>query len=320
MRNLSKNILSKALKIFFQSCFFHGIFIKFACAQTHNCELLNGQCRYTVNLNTIGDCLSSSTETSNDFRIDENLQQQNGKMFEMQKDFNVVKSEHESRIKDLEESVHKLLRNALSERRNIKSEEVYIDQASDKRSQPAQPNGNFLLFQLQHQFNNLRKSLSERSADLLEARNKLNETTDLLNAAQKQALDANNKLVTFETKSSVLERENRIMKRQLKLKNERLEIVEDKLNATEINLFRLENQLYDVVRSESTLREEMVTLKMKFNETLEEMDELKQNNSDLDFLYTKTFITLRQREEDLQDCFEGIVCSELMYRNTMKYM
>lgn len=307
MRNYSKNIPSKVLKIFFQSCFLYGIYIKSACAQTHNCELLNGQCTYTVNLNTMGDCLSTSTETSRDFRIDENLQQQNGKMFDMQKDFNAVKSEHETRIKDLEISVHKLLRNALSETRNIKSEEVYIGQVSDRRSQPAQPNGNILLFQLQHQFNNLRKSLGERAADLLEARNKLNETTDLLNAAQKQALDANNKLVTFETKSSVLERENRIMKNQLKLKTERLEIVENKLNATEINMFSLENQLYDVVRSESTLREEMVTLKMKFNETLEEMDELKQNNSDLDLLYTKTLLTLRQREEDLQDCFEGIV-------------
>ncbi|XP_045189152.2 uncharacterized protein LOC123546718 isoform X3 [Mercenaria mercenaria] len=304
MRHTHMKISSKFLKVFFQIWIFYGIFIKSTFTQT-SCELRNGQCTYHVNLNTMGFCETQASEILPSSNREDNLEKEHGKIHDMQKDFNTVKSEHESRIKELEVSIQKLLRNAIPYQNRGRSREVFIDRVSDAQPVTRESGGNILLFQLQHQFNTLRKSLSERTADLLETRNKLNETTDLLNAAQKQAFDSNSKLVSFETKSTVLERENRIMKSKLKHKSEHLEHVQEKLNSTEFNLINVENQLYDVVRSESTLKEELATLKLEFSSSKQEIEELRNNNTELDALYRKTEITLRLREADLQDCFEA---------------
>ena len=307
MRHYKVYIFPDKFKIFFQIFIFNGIFLKLAFSQT-KCELQNGRCTYNINLSTMGLCDTPPSEIISRPNKEEHLEREYGKMHEMQQDFNTVKSEHETRIKELEESVQRLLRNAIPYQERGRTGEVYIERVSDTRPVP-ESGGNVLLFQLQHQFNTLRKSLSERTADLLETRNKLNETTDLLNAAQKQAFDSNSKLVSYETNAAVIERENRIMKNKLRHTTEQLDYVSDKLNASEIKLTSVENQLYDVVRSESTLREELATMTLRFNATFKQMEELQKNNTILDALYKKSELTLKLREEALQDCFQGIVVS-----------
>ncbi|XP_060575304.1 uncharacterized protein LOC132732812 isoform X2 [Ruditapes philippinarum] len=297
-------LLQNDFKLFFRFFIFNGVLLRIAFTQT-NCELQNGQCTYNINLSTVGLCETPPAEIIQRPNKEKHLEKEYGKMHEMQQDFNIVKSEHDSRIKELEESVQRLLRNAIPyhESGRSRSRDVFIEHVSDTRPVSRESGGNILLFQLQHQFNTLRKSLSERTADLLETRNKLNETTDLLNAAQKQAMDSNSKLVSYETNAAVIERENRIMKNKLKHKTEHLDYISYKLNASEIKLLSVENQLYDVVRSESNLREELATLNLKFNSTLIEMEELQNNNTELEALYIKTEVTLKLREAELQDCF-----------------
>lgn len=276
------------------------------------CQLYNGQCTYNVNLNPTESCASSAKTEAFKVGPEGFKLPADEKMHKMQRNFDVVKSDHENRIKELENSIQKVLRNAIPTGPvEYTARPEHVDAHSRRantievQSKSHDNSGSILLLQLQNQFNKLRTSLSERTADLLETRNKLNETADLLHAAQKLAFDSNTKLVNLETKSTVLERENRIVKNKLKDKTERLKYATETLNATETNLFQMENQLYDVVRSESTLKEELETLKYKFNKTQAVLEELQRNHTELETKYRRTRRTLRVRDEELMECYAG---------------
>lgn len=290
-------------------CF--GILSK-AFASEAECQVQNGRCTYNINLNAAAPCNPEPKLEGFYPRPEEIRLPADEKMSKMQQDFDVVKSDHENRIKELENSIQKVLRNAItSVPVGYSSGTVYVDTASrqSNRVESTQsnqgPSGNILLLQLQNQFNTLRTTLSQRTADLLEARNKLNETSDLLHAAQKQALDSNNKLVSLETQASVLERENRILKNKLKDKTERLEYATERLNTTETKLLDIENQLFDVVRSEATLKEELETVKHILNITQSKLTELQRNHTELQEKYRKTRRTLKIRDEELMECYRG---------------
>ncbi|XP_045189151.2 uncharacterized protein LOC123546718 isoform X2 [Mercenaria mercenaria] len=275
------------------------------------CQLENGKCTYNINLNQGGTC-SPPTKSLEDLypKPEEFRMPADEKMNKMQEDFDVVKSDHENRIKELENSIQKVLRNAISPAPvQYSTNQLHVSTTSrrintiDSRSPNKDGSGNILLLQLQNQFNTLRTSLSQRTADLLEARNKLNETTDLLKAAQKQSFESNSKLVSLETKSAVLERENRILKNKLKDKTERLEYATETLNTTETKLVSIENQLYDVVRSEATLKEELETVKHMLKETQTKLEELQKNHTELHVKYKKARRTLKIRNEELMECY-----------------
>lgn len=285
---------------------------RIASASEADCQLQNGKCTYNINLNTDGACSSSPKLEQFYLKPEEIRLPADAKMSQMQKDFDVVKSDHENRIKELENSIQKVLRSAIpTVPVDYSPRVVHVDtnsrQINTIQSAPSkqESSGNVLLLQLQNQFNTMRTSLSQRTADLLEARNKLNETSDLLHAAQKQAIDSNNKLVSLETKSAVMERENRILKNKLKDKTERLEYATEKLNTTETKLLNIENQLFDVVRSEAILKEELETVKHILNKTQTKLAELQRNHTILQEKFKKTKRTLKIREEELMECYEG---------------
>jgi hypothetical protein len=281
------------------------------------CQLQNGKCTYNVNLNVVESCKSPTKNNLGVFNT--YLQPQeirlpaDGKMTQMQKDFDVVKSDHENRIKELESSIQKVLRNAISSQPvEYPNNKVYVESSSHretiiepKRRPNQEGSGNILLLQLQNQFNTMRTSLSQRTADLLEERNKLNETSDLLKAAQRQSFESNSKLVGLETNAAVLERETRILKNKYKDKSERLDYANEQLNITETKLRNIENQLYDVVRSESNLKEELETVKHILRETQLKLAALQVNHTDLQAKYNKTKDTLAIRDEELIECYTG---------------
>ncbi|KAL4232407.1 hypothetical protein ACF0H5_009975 [Mactra antiquata] len=281
------------------------------------CQIQDGKCTYMVNLNTQQPCESTLASQKYDYGPQEIRLPADEKMSQMQHDFDTVKSDHENRIKELEHSIQKVLRNAIPtgpvtytqhyEKVVIsdENEEKHARVAHGSVPKPEDTSSNLLLLRLQNQFNTLTKSLSERTADLLEARNKLNETVDLMNAAQRQALESSNKLVTLESNSALLERENRILKNKLKDKTERYEYAKEKLNVTETKLISVENQLYDIIRAEATLREEHETLKIKYEQVVKELEELRQNHTTLENKYRKARKTLKIREEELMECYRG---------------
>ena len=312
MRRQISQVFNKVLTAF---CMF-GLVSETISSDT-KCQLQNGICTYNINLNEAGSCSSPTKTTLEEFdtysRPQEIRLPADEKMTKMQKDFDVVKSDHENRIKELESSIQKVMRNAISSQpAEYSNNQIYLGSSSRGREsiiESKRPNqessGNLLLLQLQNQFNSMRTSLSQRTADLLEARNKLNETSDLLKAAQKLSFESSSKLVGLETKAAVLERENRILKNKFKDKSERLEYANEKLNITETKLRSVENQLYDVVRSESNLKEELATVKHILKETQMKLSALQVNHTDLQAKYKKTKLTLKIRDEELIECYKG---------------
>ncbi|XP_052773475.1 uncharacterized protein LOC128212190 isoform X3 [Mya arenaria] len=284
------------------------------------CEIQDGKCTYNINLAPSGSCQSTllppDKETFIRFeKIPESLNYVNDeKMSQMQQDFNTVKSDHENRIKELESSIQKVLRNSIpTVPIGYQDHRTGYDTIPLERTRHVENNGvkevesgdNLLIFRLQSQFNRMRTSLSQKTADLVEVGNKLNETTDLLTAAQRQALDSSTKLVEFETKATVLDRETNILKNKLKDKTERLKYATERLNTSETKLINVENRLYDVVRSEATIKEELETLKIVLNKTQTELNALREAHEDLQTKYKKTRNTLARREEELMECYSA---------------
>lgn len=307
MSGIQFNALNKLLFV----NILYGNFWMISTSAETNCQFTNGQCIYHVNLNPANGC-PSSTAMDALHKPEEIRLPADEKVTQMQRDFDTLKSDHENRIKELENSIQKVLRSAIPsgvsapyQARHVHLEAETRDLNQVEVANVKESSEGLLLLQLQNQFNNMRKSLSERTADLLETRNKLNETSDLLKAAQKQAFESNSKLVQFETTAAVLERENRILKNKLKDKTERLEYVSEMLNTTETKLINVENQLYDVVRSESNLREELATLKVILNRTQMELEELRKNHTELGHKYKKSQRLLNLREEELMECYRA---------------
>lgn len=288
-----------------------GCYISTSTAHSQ-CRLRDGECTYTVNLAAPTSCSPAAPNVDNyieDSVKPEALRQpSNAMVHQLQTDLSTMKSDHENRIKELEASIQRVMRNALLPGPAV--QEDYEESNREARTltldnhTPDRP-GNLLLFQLQSQFNRMSTSLGERTADLLEARNKLNETTDLLTAAQKQALEVSSKLSHLETKSSVLEREANILKNKLKDKTERLEYANERLNISDARLLETETQLYDVVRAESNVREELETLKIILNKTQAQLAALQRNHSELTTKYRRAKRTLILREEELMECYSG---------------
>lgn len=279
------------------------------------CMIQDGKCTYNINLSPAERCQSLASEPISkiDIAPEAIKQQDDTEMYKMQHDLNVVKSDHENRIKELEQSIQKVLRNAIPTvpvDYSGKASPVLVDKRpSDLRKTSREEEGRFqgsedtLLMQLQSQFNRLRSSLSKRTADLLETKNKLNETADLLKETQKQLFTSSNQLAVFESKSTILERETNILKNKLKHKTEKLDYTEERLNHSETKLLSLENQLYDLVRAEATLREEYETVKLKLNKTETELGELRRNHTTLTTKFHRTKKTLHFREEELMECY-----------------
>ncbi|XP_060575301.1 uncharacterized protein LOC132732810 [Ruditapes philippinarum] len=147
-----------------------------------SCQFKHGKCTYDIYLNHAEACAPSRQttfeETNSFFKPQEIRLPADEKMTKMQKDFNVVKSDHENRIKELESSIQKVLRNAIP-LQPVKYSNNHVQVESTSRHgnliETKQPNqegsGNILLLQLQNQFQcNKRTSLSQRTADLLETR------------------------------------------------------------------------------------------------------------------------------------------------------
>ncbi|KAL4232406.1 hypothetical protein ACF0H5_009974 [Mactra antiquata] len=278
------------------------------------CELRNGACTYNVNLLLSDDCKKTESGPSSfSAPLDISLPALDRTADDV---LDTIKSDHENRIKELESSIQKIMRNVISSQipqymDNHKygsfsyEEDAVRPTEENMRNSNRGPSGNVLLLQLQNQFNTLRKTLSERTADLLDARNKLNETLDLLSAAQKQAMDAGNKLVNVENEASVLSRENRILKNKLKHKTEHLDYAVQKLNTTETQLRNSEERLYDVIRSESTIKEELLTVKLDLDRKVEEFDDLLVNYTELGIKYKKIKRKLSVLEVELNECFLG---------------
>ncbi|KAK3094637.1 hypothetical protein FSP39_004295 [Pinctada imbricata] len=234
-------------------------------------------------------------------------QQSDEKMTSMQKDFNVVKTDHEDRLKELEASVQKMLRSAVPGPNSNVVFSAPGDNTVSLKRVPIQQNRSEsgLLLRLHDEFEKLRTNLQEKSKALLEKEAQLNETTLALIDAQDDLFRTSEKLILSDHKAATLEQERYILKNQVKDKTEKLDQALEKVNVSDTKISNLEKQLYKLVRSEANLKEEVGYYIWKLNKTAKEMKQLQANHTDLKAKHAKTKQQLRGTELDLMECYAG---------------
>ncbi|KAL3865079.1 hypothetical protein ACJMK2_006711 [Sinanodonta woodiana] len=273
------------------------------------CSLQDGICTYNINLQqgkTNCETIDNAFSIADSIKINDR-----DKSTQMEQELHDIKEDHEKRIKELEASIQRVLRSALNSG-NLVSNTLELQQAS-QNIPPAPPvhlteslgNGNegTLITQLQGEFTKLKASLKARTKELLETKTALNETLDNLKDTQKSLSESSEQLIDAESKVQSLEYHASIVKNQLKDKTERLEITSEKLNASETKRLATEEQLYNLVRSEANLKEELGYYMYMLNQTLKELEGLRKNYTELTNMQQKMKRNLRTCELELMDCY-----------------
>ncbi|XP_033756596.1 uncharacterized protein LOC117339229 [Pecten maximus] len=269
----------------------------------NQCVLQNGQCTYNILLShQTEECSSGGDNFSNQQNDNSNRH-----VRVLETDLEVVKTNHEDRILELEASVQKLLRDAVSTGPRNPGGEVGTFNNDVRSPGPIRqaPNRteNTLLSRLSREFSALREELREKTLALLDKETKYNETIEALREAQEDLLDTGEELILTEHKAATLQREGYILKNKLKDKTARLEVATENLNVSETKRRAMENQLYTLVRSEANLKEEMGYYIYKLNKTEKALKILQRNHTDLKHRHARTKRTLRKTEEQLMDCY-----------------
>ncbi|KAJ8316837.1 hypothetical protein KUTeg_004741 [Tegillarca granosa] len=278
-------IISSKLTVFKETC-------------QNQCSLQNGQCTYNIQLSHVENGCSRITEEGESTKTGQ-VQNDNARV---QQDLAVVKTDHENRLRELEASVQKILRSAVS----APPAQMTLSMGEGINLRPQRNRTeNSLLTRLHDEFTKIRSQLSKKSIELAETYRKLNESALLLEEAQDDLFATSEQLLNAEQKAATFEQEGYILKNKLKHARSRYIVAEENFNISETKRISLENQLYTVVRSEANLKEELETYKYRFNETLTNLHNLKREHSLLNDTYLQTKKNLRKTEMELMDCYTG---------------
>lgn len=264
----------------------------------NQCSLQNGQCTYNIQLSHVQNECSGIVEEGESTKTGQ-VQNDNARV---QQDLAVVKTDHENRLRELEASVQKILRSAVSAPPAQMT--VSIGEGINLRPEKNRTE-NSLLSRLHNEFSKIRSQLSRKSIELAETYRKLNESALLLEEAQDDLFATSEQLLNAEQKAATFEQEGYILKNKLKHARSRYTVAEENYNISETKRIGLENQLYTVVRSEANLKEELETYKYRLNETLANLHNLKREHNLLNDTYLETKRKLRKTEMELMDCYTG---------------
>jgi len=277
----------------------------FSSSVANQCYLQNGQCTYNIHLT------SSNGGCSDTGPIKDNLsddQQNDNKMSVLEQNLDTVKTDHEDRIRELEASVQKLLRDAVPGGNHVTLSSVpvgTITRVPGASRTVSNRTENSLLSRLSQEFANMRGNLRDKTIMLLDTQTKLNETTGLLKEAQEHLFTIGEDLVIAEHNAALFRQENYILKNQIKDKTFRLTDATEKLNISESKLRNMEEQLYALVRSESNLKEELGYYKYELNRTKHALAEAQLNLTILQSEHRRTKLTLQKTELQLMECYTG---------------
>lgn len=285
------------------------VFNRFIYTFGSQCALVNGECTYNVYLNNgNGEC--GHTVTSNERPWNINLESQSddsgtGNLPVQRED--QLNIGHESRIRELEASVQKLLRDAVpSEPRSNHIPEVVIGYDERPPRQRINRTENTLMSRLSVEFSNLRNNLQDKSLRLLDTQSQLNASNAAFMDAQHDLVEASESLILVEHRAGTLQQENYILKNQIKHRNSKLATASELLNITESKLREMEMQLYALVRSESNLKEELGYYQYQLNKTAQQFTELGANHTRLKNQQKRTLTELRTTENELMECYSGM--------------
>lgn len=269
------------------------------------CVLSDGKCAYNVYLSNGNDCgrpLQKGAAIQNEQRDDYTAA-------DIQRDFNVVKTDHEDRIRELEASVQKMLRSSIPTNQMSASSGPRDGLLGPVNVESLFPGVNAtergLLSSLHNHFTKLRNDIQSQTRKLLDMQVRLNDTTNALSQAHDELFKNSEKVIAAEHKVTSMVQERYILKNQIKFKSEQLHQALEKVNFTDAKLLQVEKQLYVLVRSESNLKEELGLYQWKFNNSLKAIKSLKNNHTRLERKLNKTQAELDRANIDLMECITG---------------
>lgn len=267
---------------------------------SNQCVLRDGECSYNV-------YLSNNNCDRPLQKGDANIQKDSYTVAGMQRDFNVVKVNHEDRIRELEASIQKLLRSSIPARDGVFSSGQALEGPVNIENffPGVQTAEGGLLSSLNNHFTNLRNEIEAKANKVTDMEIRLNDTTVALQQAHDELFKNSQKVIAAENQVREMVQERYVLKNQIKFKSEQLAQAMEKVNYTDARVLQLENQLYVLVRSESNLKEELGLYQWKLNNSLKAFKNLKGNHTKLERTLNKTQTELERANLDLMECITG---------------
>lgn len=264
---------------------------------SNQCVLRDGECSYNV-------YLSNNNCDRPLQKGDANIQKDSYTVAGMQRDFNVVKVNHEDRIRELEASIQKLLRSSIPARDGVFSSGQALEGPVNIENYfpGVQTAEGGLLSSLHNHFTNLRNEIEAKANKVTDMEIRLNDTTVALQQAHDELFKNSQKVIAAENQVREMVQERYVLKNQIKFKSEQLAQAMEKVNYTDARVLQLENQLYVLVRSESNLKEELGLYQWKLNNSLKAFKNLKGNHTKLERTLNKTQTELERANLDLMEC------------------
>lgn len=265
------------------------------------CVLSDGGCSYNVYLSN-----NNCQRPLQKGEAIQNEQMDSYTMAGMQKDFNVVKTDHEDRIRELEASVQKMLRSSLPSHElalsaNSLEGPVNIENLFPGVKTPEHG----LISSLHSHLTKLRKEIEKQTQRAVDMEVRLNDTTIALGQAHDELFLNSQKVIAAEQRVREMQQERYVLKNQIKFKTEQLELAKEAANVTDAKLLQLEKQLYVLVRSESNLKEELGLYQWKFNNSVKAFKSLHHNHTRLEGKLNETQTELERANMDLMECITG---------------
>ncbi|XP_070211954.1 myosin heavy chain, non-muscle-like isoform X2 [Littorina saxatilis] len=266
------------------------------------------QCVYNIHLNQDSDC--SRSRGRRHFKPgyrDDDEEIYDEKIDSMEKNFSVMKDQHEQRLKDLEGTVRELLGKDVSFASLVKSSAQLaagsVGQGKVEVSRGSGRVDSSMLDRLHAEFDKLRTALRQKTEQLFDTQVKVNETEKMLEKSQLNVFKVSQDLLHAENRVAIMERERAILKNQLKDRSYKLGVSSGKASECEVKLSEQQEQQLTLIRSENVLTEELMTCELRLNMTKEELVTLEKRHKEMKSRHSRVKQVLSIRENELIDCY-----------------
>ncbi|GFS00407.1 MAM domain-containing glycosylphosphatidylinositol anchor protein 1 [Elysia marginata] len=326
--------LQKVAAISFKKCFFLILLLSFPSLhhlaeasrpESSGCSFNSDGCTYNIYLSSqgetpvggdsIGDAPRSVQlkeqrvtcgQANKRVVLDDQIQNDySAKLDNMEKSFSFLKDAHEQRLKELEGTIQKLVNTSATEankKDNAAETTRFSARSLESRRRFGDP---YFMKRLESEFEKIRRDLRDKASELLDTQTKLNETSARMHEQQLARFKASKQLLNAENQITALRRERAILKNQLKDRSYKLSVNLEKANECEEKTAAQQNEILKLFRSESTLKEDLLTVEEKFNRTKEEHALLQQRHSELKSRQNRIRRIMKIRERELITCYSA---------------
>ncbi|XP_012940312.2 uncharacterized protein LOC101853653 [Aplysia californica] len=275
------------------------------------CSFRHRGCTYNIQLNHKDHEIESRNEgcreKNEEITLDRAQNDYTAKIDDMEKNFSFLRDAHEQRIKELESTVRDLLGIGKSGEFVARDKDgVEISRGSTTHlSSGFSINNKELMDKLETEFNKLREAVRSKSTELIDTQIKLNETSVAMHEAQLKHFKTSQDLLNTENQVTMLKRERAVLKNQLKDRSYKLDVSTSKAKDCELKSTDQQDRMMELFRSESTLKEELMTVQLTMNMTKNEMAALQTKHRALRGRHERVRSIMKIREQELINCYSA---------------